>query len=289
MPELPEVETIRLGLSKKIIGLTIKKIDVLNNKSFQADPNLVRGKKVLKTWRRAKIIGIDLSDGFSLLIHLKMSGQLIWVGETKIGKKDKFIGGHPTPDWIGQMPNKATRVIFHFNDGSKLFFNDQRKFGWIRVSEKGKVKREKFMKDLGPEPLEREFTWQVLKRQLLKHKNLTVKMAIMDQQAISGIGNIYASEALFNAKLDPRTKVSELNDKQMKRLHVGIIKALEGGIKYGGSSRAHFVNEEGNKGLFLDYASVYQRGGLPCKICKTKIQVIRQGGRSTFYCPKCQK
>lgn len=242
MPELPEVETIRLGLSKKIIGLTIKNIKVLSPKSFQGEIRDIVDKKVLSLDRRAKLLIANLSGKISLLIHLKMSGQLIYQGEQKI------VGGHPTEDMLGQMPNRSTRVIFTFNDSSKLFFNDQRKFGWIKQLPTSEVGAQKFFKQLGPEPLEKGFSWQVLKHRLQKRKKPPVKVVIMDQAVISGIGNIYACEALFLAKIDPRRKVSELKDPEYKRLHAGIIKALNTAKKHGGSSLKYFLNEEGGKG-----------------------------------------
>ena len=282
MPELPEIETIKLGLQKKIIGLKIQKIQVLSAKSFIGNPNLVEGKKVLKIERRAKLLMIDL-DKIILLFHLKMSGQLIFDD----GKR--FIGGHPTPDMVGPMPNNHTRVIFSFADGSHLYFNDQRKFGWIRVVDSGQISGDSSLKNLGPEPLEKEFTWQILKQNLLKHKSMSVKVAIMDQAVVSGVGNIYANEACFSAGIDPRTKVSQLTDKDMQSLHRGVLKALRDGIKHGGSTRAHFVDAEGHKGYFLDYAKVYWRDRHPCKKCGTEIKKIQLGGRGTYLCPNCQK
>ncbi|MDO8576819.1 MAG: bifunctional DNA-formamidopyrimidine glycosylase/DNA-(apurinic or apyrimidinic site) lyase [Candidatus Daviesbacteria bacterium] len=282
MPELPEVETIKLGLEKKMIGLKIQKIQVLSPKSFIGNPNLAKGQIVLKIWRRAKILGMDLGK-ITLLFHMKMSGQLVWDGNTK------FIGGHPTEDMLGTMPNPHTRVIFSFAGGSHLYFNDQRKFGWVKVVDRLQVAGDSSIKNLGPEPLEKSFTWQVLKQNLLRHKKMPVKVAIMDQSVVSGVGNIYANEACFNAKIDPRTKVGEMSDNQFKSLHSGIIEVLKAGIKYGGSTRVHFVDTEGRKGYFLDYAFVYWRDKYPCKICGTEIKKVSLGGRGTYFCPHCQK
>ena len=308
MPELPEVETIRIGLQQKIIGLTITEVVILNSKTFQGDEKNVIGSKVIKTWRAAKMLGIDVepteqltvnsrqqkinakklftenNPRYTLLFHLKMSGQIIYKDEIEI-----FAGGHPTLDMKEQMPNKSTRVMFTFSDGSKMYFNDQRKFGWIKVVQTDKVNEDSFYKGLGPEPLDKSFTPQVLKERLEKHPSWPIKVAIMDQQLIAGIGNIYAAEACFDAKLDPRVKVSELEAHDFNELFKGIIRSLNDGIKYGGSSRAHFVNAEGEKGLFLDYANVYGRKGEPCKKCKTLIEKIEQSGRGTFYCPSCQR
>lgn len=299
MPELPEVETIRLGLSKKIIGLKITSIKILSPKSFLGDPQLVIGKEVLNLWRRAKILGIDTAK-LSLLIHLKMSGQLIWIESKKLEVKDqnykaklksadKFIGGHPTQDMTGEMPNRSTRVIFTFDDGSHLYFNDQRKFGWIKQLPTLSVGTQRFIQSLGPEPLEKSFTWQLLRQHLLRRRKTAVKVAIMDQGVVSGIGNIYAAETLFLAKIDPRRLVETLTDSDYQRLYQGIIRTLKSGIKYGGSTRTHFVNVAGKKGSFLDYAYVYGREKQNCKICGTGLQKIILGGRGTVFCPRCQK
>ncbi len=289
MPELPEVETIKLGLEKRIVGLKIIRIQVNSPKSFIGKPDLVEGQKVLRVWRRAKILGIDL-DKITLLTHLKMSGQLVWEGyRQQVTGDNRFIGGHPTPDMVGKMPNFHTRVIFSFSDGSHLYFNDQRRFGWVKAVTSTEVTNDKFFEKLGPEPLEKDFTWQILKQNLLKHKSMPVKVAIMDQSVVSGVGNIYANEACFDAKIDPRKKVRELNDKEFKDLHKGVIESLQDGIKYGGSSRAHFVDADGHKGYFLDYAYCYGRDKHPCKKCKTEIKKIQLGGRGTFLCPGCQR
>lgn len=279
-----------MGLSRKIIGLKIKKIQVLSPKSFIGNINDIQGQKILKIWRKAKILGVDL-DKSTLLFHLKMSGQLIYVpGEKQKANSDmRFIGGHPTEDMLGKMPNSHTRVIFSFSDGSHLYFNDQRKFGWIKVIENGKLKMENSLKKLGPEPFGKGFTWQVLKQNLLRHKKTPVKVAIMDQAVVSGVGNIYSNEACFDAGIDPGKKVLELSDSEFKSLHRGIIKSLQDGIAHGGSTRAHFFDPEGHKGYFLDYAFVYGRNKLSCKVCGTTIKKIRLGGRSTYFCPHCQK
>lgn len=262
MPELPEVETIRLGLEKKIVGLKIQGVQVLNPRSFIGDPEEVKGAKIIRLWRRGKVLGIEL-DSVTLLMHLKMSGQLVWIGDSK------FAGGHPTEDMWGKMPNSHTRVIFSFSDGSNLFFNDQRKFGWIKIIENLKLKTENLLKRMGPEPLESNFTWQALKENLLKHKKTSVKVAILDQSVVAGVGNIYASEGCFNAKLDPQIKVQDLIDDQLKSLHQGVIKALRDGINRSGFS-------------------VYRKDGTPCKICGSIIKKIIQGGRGTYFCPNCQ-
>lgn len=289
MPELPEVEIIKIFLAQNIVGLKLKSINILNPKSFIGNPDLLVNKKITAVERRAKVLRIQF-EGFEILTHLKMSGQLIWEKnyESRI-KGDGFTGGHPTKDMYLKMPNKSTRVTFNLSDGSKLFFNDQRKFGWIKIRDKRNEISDKFMDKLGPEPLEKGFSWQVLKENLLKRKKTAVKVALLDQQVVAGVGNIYACEACFLAGVDPRDKCEDLTDDQFKKIYIGIVESLKNGIRYGGSSRTHFIDPEGKKGLFLDYAFVYGREKLPCKICKTPIKKNKLGGRGTFYCEICQK
>lgn len=317
MPELPEVETIKLGLERKIIGLKIKSVKVLEPKKFYGDSKMLRDKIVLKVWRRAKVLGIDLglllkgpvglyprpmssldaagtrrgapapaTPDLTLLFHLKMSGQLILIKNSKLKIKNS------------SMPIKSTRVIFEFSDpdsigadGSKLYFNDQRKFGWIRVVNTAELIGLNYgmQKAFGPEPLEPGFTHQKLSDNLKNKLRSNIKQALLDQAVVAGLGNIYVSEALFLAKIDPRRKVSSLSDSDYTRLFRSIKEALSNGILHGGSSRAHFVNEEGKKGYFLDFAYVYGREGQKCRVCGTKIAKIRLGGRGTTFCPKCQK
>lgn len=291
MPELPEVEMIKLSLEKKITGEVIKGVQILNPKSFQGEVSYLLGSKIKKIWRRAKILGIDLipkskKAELTLLFHLKMSGQIIF--QPKNNKR--FIGGHPTLDMNLDMPNKSTRVIFELANGSKLFFNDQRKFGWIKLIQTPELSGQDFIKKLGPEPFDKLFTNKVLKENLLKHKSQPVKAALLDQTILAGVGNIYASEACFNASINPETKIGSLTDLQLTSLYEGILKALSDGIKHGGSSKTHFVDSDGKKGYFLDYAFCYNRAGKDCKRCMIgKIVKIKLGGRGTFYCPNCQK
>lgn len=295
MPELPEVETIKNSLAPKLVNQKITAIKVLNPKSFQADPKHFLGSKIINLWRRAKILGIDFDNGLSLVIHLKMSGQLIFEDSGK-----RLTGGHPTQDMFGQMPNKSTRVIFELAGPADftlnasrftLYFNDQRKFGWI----KGMLSSELGMQNyglkikLGPEPLGADFTWQTLHQNLQRRKNQPIKVAILDQEVVAGVGNIYASEACFLAGINPQKLVKNLSSQEIKKLHQAIITALKLGIKHGGSSMTHFFDSNGNKGYFLKYASVYNLSQKPCKKCQNLILKITQAGRGTYYCKNCQK
>lgn len=291
MPELPEVETIKRGLDKKITGLTIKNVEVLTPKYVHINPKELEGKKIIKVWRRAKILGIDLTGDLTLLFHLKMTGQLILNKKSNIKdqKEARLVGGHPTEDMMGKMPSSATRAIFNFTGGSTLYFNDLIKYGWIKTVERSKIKEQKELQGLGPEPLDKNFTWEVLKENLLKRKKTPVKIVLMDQSIIAGIGNIYASESLFLARIDPRRQVITLSDKEFKDLYKGIIESLTVSIKYGGTTIKNYVNSEGNKGKFLQFANVYGRKGYKCKDCKKEVVKITQAGRGTYFCPVCQK
>ena len=288
MPELPEVEIVKLFLAQKIIGFRIESVEVLNSKSFIGNSAPLIGKEIKSVERRAKVLRISFEE-VELIIHLKMSGQLIFKGQ------EKFIGGHPTKDMLSQMPNKSTRVILELVNPrlstlatSHLYFNDQRKFGWIKVVTGNKLESDKLFEKLGPEPLDKEFTWNVLRNNLLRRKNTPVKVALLDQQILAGVGNIYACEACLLAGIHPCKKIGELKNEDFQKLYKGIIGSLKNGIKYGGSSKTHFINPVGKKGLFLDYAYVYGREKLPCKRCKNLIEKIKLSGRGTYFCPSCQ-
>lgn len=289
MPELPEVEIIKLFLAENIVGLKVKSVEVLNQKSFLGDKKLIEGREIKSVDRRAKVLRIGFGK-FELMIHLKMSGQMIFDK-----KGANFIGGHPTKDMFGEFPNKSTRVIFELMTGdqlrvtSYLYFNDQRKFGWIKLVDREQVIGDSFFSKLGPEPLERGFNWEALKKNLLRRKKTPIKVALLDQSIVAGVGNIYACEACFLAGIDPRKRIENLKTEDFKKLSKAVVESLRNGVKYGGSSKTHFTNPEGKKGLFLDYAFVYGREKLPCKKCGGLIKKVKLGGRGTFYCEVCQK
>ena len=193
MPELPEVEIVRLGLNNFITGRQIKSIDIDNPKSFPSDAILidrhVLNANVTSVKRRAKVLFINLSTDYSLMIHLKMTGQLVFVSNS-----DRFGAGHPNDDLISSLPSKSTRVVINFADGSKLFFNDQRKFGWIKLIKDEHINNEVFISKLGPEPLTAEFTPEVFYQRLQLRSRTSIKAAILDQSVVAGVGNIYADE-----------------------------------------------------------------------------------------------
>jgi formamidopyrimidine-DNA glycosylase len=287
MPELPEVETVRLGLTKLLLGRTIASVDFDWPKSFPNSQDDVQrflvGASIDKVARRAKVLIIELSTDYSLIIHLKMTGQLVFVSS-----KERFGAGHPNDSLIGQLPDKSTRVTLHFDDDSQLFFNDQRKFGWMRLLPTVEIMNLDFFKKVGPEPLSADFTWQMFRERLLRRPNSAIKAVLLDQTVLAGIGNIYADESLWGAKIHPATVVSKLSAQQFKVLHQELIFVLELAIEKGGSSDRNYVNAKGKKGSYLSFARVFRREGQPCPRCGTTIIKSRVAGRGTHTCPYCQ-
>lgn len=288
MPELPEVETIKLGLQDKIIGLRISDIEVRVGKIFQGDKKEVIGAKIKNISRRAKILIFDLDNGKSLVIHLKLTGQLVY---HKDGSQATF--GHPIPFAGTILPAKTTHVIFTFSDGSKLFYNDVRKFGWMKIVESSKLKVQSFFKDLGPEPpvtdsAKNNLTIEQFNNMVSK-SNIPIKVLLMDQKKIAGVGNIYANEALFLAGIDPKRLAKKLSSGEIKKLYASILKVLKEGIKYGGSSENAYVDALGGFGKMQKHFRVYGKNGKKCPKCKGAIKRIALAGRGTFFCPKCQK
>jgi formamidopyrimidine-DNA glycosylase len=287
MPELPEVETVRIGLDRLIPGKVVDQVWHDWAKSFpNADDdvaNFLMGAKVTKVERRAKALMIHLSTKYTLVIHLKMTGQLVFRGEQNFG------AGHPSSSLIGKLPDKSTRVVLTFKDKSKLFFNDQRKFGWMRLIPTLEVPSIDFMKKLGPEPLSEEFNEKQFKQRLMKRPKSVIKAVLLDQAIIAGVGNIYADESLWGAKIHPSTPVSKLSPEKIKILFKSLIDVLKLSIEMGGSSDRNYVNAEGKKGSYLAFAKVFRLDGQPCPRCGTTIIKIRVAGRGTHLCPKEQR
>lgn len=286
MPELPEVEIIRTGLAKLLPGLVVK--DVWHDwpKSFPNSPSDVARfllkAQVTHVRRRAKVLIIELSSNYSLVIHLKMTGQLVFVG------KERFGAGHPNKSLIGDLPDKSTRVLLDFTDGSKLFFNDQRKFGWMRLLPTAQVPEIDFFKKVGPEPLEDDFTALDFIKALQSRKNSGIKAVLLDQTVLAGVGNIYADESLFMAKIHPLTPVAKVPRTKLVALHNDLREVLKLSIEKGGSTDRNYVDSEGKKGSYLSFAQVFRREGQPCPRCGTTIEKIRVAGRGTHICPRCQ-
>lgn len=312
MPELPEVETIRRGLANSLVGHKILTVKVLAPKLFIGDPQMIVGQEVLKVSRRAKILIIKLSENF-LLTHLKMTGQLIFVPKKQLatGKPatssepetrspstglgvnhqlptddDVVIGGHPDKNYPLELPHKHSHVIIEFDHGT-LFFNDLRKFGWLKVVRNFNDLKTEVAK-FGPEYTWPEFTVDYFRAEISK-RSITIKQTLLDQTFIAGIGNIYADESLFASKINPRRKANALTKAEVKKLFACIPKVFNLALRHGGTSSRDYRQADGSMGTYLQVADVYKREGLPCRVCGNAIERIKISGRSSHFCPKCQK
>ena len=288
MPELPEVETIRVGLNRLLPGQAISDVSSDWAKSFPNSPSDIKrfliGSKVLNVKRRAKVLLIELDSKYSLVIHLKMTGQLVYRG-----KSERFGAGHPSGSLVGELPDKSTRVTLSLDRGAKLFFNDQRKFGWMRLIPTNEVLNIDFMKKLGPEPLAASFNAKAFDERLKTRPNTSVKAALLDQSVIAGVGNIYADESLWGAKIHPNTQVKDLSAQKLSKLFAELQFVLKLSIKKGGSTDKNYVDAEGKRGSYLTFARVFRCEGQPCPRCGTVIIKTRVAGRGTHLCPNCQK
>lgn len=288
MPELPEVETVRRGLAELLPGKRIRSAQVLDSpKSFpnaQSDVDrFMIGATIIDVRRRAKVLLIDLDTDYSLVIHLKMTGQLVFRGRAVFG------AGHPNDSLIGELPDRSTRVVMEFDDSSRLFFNDQRKFGWVKLMPTLEVPNIDFMKKVGPEPLEADFTAEQFRERFQRRKKINIKAALLDQTIIAGVGNIYADESLWGAKIDPRRVVGRISVEEFKTLYVELRSVMNLAIEKGGSTDKNYVDAEGRRGSYMDFARVFRREGLKCPRCGGEIQKIRHAGRGTHFCPTCQR
>jgi len=287
MPELPEVETVRRGLQELLPQRQIADVWFDWPKGFPNAPADVRafmqGAAVRAVRRRAKVLIIDLSTEYSLVIHLKMTGQLVFRSAS-----EHFGAGHPNDSLIGVLPDTSTRVVLTFTDGSKLFFNDQRKFGWMRLLPTVEVEQLDFFQKVGPEPLSASFTADDFIARLLRRKKSGIKAVLLDQTVVAGIGNIYADESLWGAKIHPETAVQDVPEAQLRELYTSLRTVLQLSIDKGGSTDRNYVNHEGKRGSYLTFANVFRREGQACPRCGTEIIKTRVAGRGTHTCPVCQ-
>lgn len=286
MPELPEVETVRIGLAALLPGKRVTDVEYdwpkgFPNSAADVDRYLI-GSRIMAVKRRAKVLLIELDSEYSLVIHLKMTGQLVFRGEQHFG------AGHPNRSLVGDLPDKSTRVTFTFSDGSHLFFNDQRKFGWVRLLPTVEVPAIDFFQKVGPEPLAEDFTAPDFATRLRRRSGSGIKAVLLDQTVVAGVGNIYADESLWAAKIHPLTKVSDLTDVQLHALYRGLVDVLRLSIEKGGSTDRNYVDAEGKRGSYLTFAHVFRREGQPCSRCGTEIIKTRVAGRGTHTCPHCQ-
>lgn len=281
MPELPEVESIRLQLEKFLIGHKILSIEVKNKKIFPDDPKEIIGAKFIAARRFGKVTVLDLSNGKSLVIHVKMTGQIVYRGPNL--KKPLM-----SPKISGGLGGSHTHVILNLDKNGKLYYNDFRRFGWVKIVDSGKLKDINFLGKLGPEPF-KDLTLEKFKEVISKTRR-NVKVVLMDQSKIAGVGNIYANDALYLAKINPKRAANSLTSGKTEKLYEAILSVLKEGLKYGGSSENTFVTPDGGEGNYQRHTLVYGRQGKICNQCKKeKIKKIMLGGRGTYFCPRCQK
>ena len=319
MPELPEVETVRRGLAELLPGRVVARTAVFDSpKSFPNAPadveQFLYGARVTAVRRRAKVLMIDLDTQYSLVIHLKMTGQLVFRQSSRYSARvspnksrdprnparnfsadtareiDDFAGGHPSDSLIGELPDRSTRVQIDFVDGSRLFFNDQRKFGWVKLLPTDEVKNLPFMQKVGPEPLDPQTHAEDFIQRIRRRQNSMIKPAFLDQAVIAGVGNIYADEALWAAQIHPQTRVKNISDQQLNTLFNELRQILQLSIDQGGSTDRNYVDAEGRKGNYLAFANVFRREGQAChRHPDQAIIKLKVGGRGTHICPVCQK
>lgn len=274
MPELPEVETVRRTLEERIVGLTITGVVLILPKVIKSPSpgefsERVAGRKIKKLGRRGKYLLIHLDHNLTLVIHLRMTGRLVYSESL-------------TP------PAKYTHAIFRLNNGFSLFFDDMRQFGRLALVDTGRLDEWPGLRILGVEPLSDSFTREYLKKEL-KRRHKKIKSLLLDQTFIAGLGNIYADEALHRARINPEKSAANLTPRQVARLYLAIREVLEEGIANRGTSFRDYVDGMGQPGSNQEALKVYGREGKPCLNCGTPVCRIKVSGRSSYYCPRCQK
>lgn len=290
MPELPEVETVRIQLQKYLTGHIIEGVQIKIPKLFTGDKKDVINAKANGVRRFAKVLSIDLSNGNSIIIHIKLTGQLIYRGP-RLKTNDQKL----STKVVGGVPGPHTHVIFKLDRGGFLYYNDIRRFGWIRVLKTSEVETSDFIGKLGPEPFGSAqgkpslLTFEIFQN-ILSKTSRAVKVVLMDQSKMGGVGNIYANDALWLAKVDPKASAKQLDDKTARQLYDAIHTVLKAGLKYGGASELAFVTPDGAEGEYQNHTLAYGHEGEVCERChKAKIEKYFLGGRGTYWCPACQK
>ncbi len=285
MPELPEVETIRRDLAsrllnKKITGVEIRKQRMVKNNA-RIFVKILTGNKFTAIDRIGKLLIFRLQTGGFLLIHLKMTGQLIYCHQGKF-----IAGGHSLPKIGADLPNKYSHVIFSFADGDRLFFNDLRQFGYLIIVAPEQLQKVK--NKFGMEPLTVNFKPDKF-TEILQKRTAPIKTVLMNQDLIAGIGNIYADEILFAAQVNPKRSANSLTKKEVKRIFQASNSVMKRAIEHRGTTFNDYVDAQGNVGSFIRFLRVYGRKGQKCYRCGGVVKKIKMGGRGTHYCPSCQK
>lgn len=319
MPELPEVETVVRELNRRLKGRRIKSVVITKPKIVHIGPatvsnirdgsirkvkkftKLLTGQKILSVRRRAKLLLFDLSGPLTMMAHLKMTGQFIFEDKKQQKKtKSKYrILNKPTAPLV-QLPSKYTHAVFSFTDGSTLYFNDVRQFGYLKLVHDDEIDQVKELKAFGPEPLDKSFTFGKFLERLHVQKEASpsprlsklglrkIKQVLMDPLVVVGIGNIYSDEILFHAKVRPTRIVSSIKYQELRKIYENMGRVLKQAIKYKGSSVGDFVRPDGSWGSMGKHHFVYGRRKLPCLKCGSFIENLKLGGRTASYCPKCQ-
>lgn len=287
MPELPEVETIRRDLTKVILHHQITNIEIhkpklIKNKTITEFKTSLLNHHFNSVKRIGKLLYLELSNRLFLLIHLKMTGQLIHQKSGHI-----VAGGHNYPAISQNLPNKYSHIVFSFDNQSRLFFNDQRQFGYMKIVDHSELSLIK--KTYGIEPLQKNFNL-INFQKIFSNRHTNLKNILLNQQIISGLGNIYVDEICFDAKIRPQTKAHQLKPAQIKKLFLSTSKIIRQAIKYRGTTFSDYVDSKGVKGNYSQKLQVYGRSKQPCLICqKGIIKKIKLAGRGTHFCPVCQK
>ncbi|HHD92693.1 MAG TPA: DNA-formamidopyrimidine glycosylase [Candidatus Portnoybacteria bacterium] len=275
MPELPEVETIKRQLQQEIVGKRIIEVEIklpklvkLESEKFKKS---VEGSKIENVWRRAKIIGIDLDNQRTILIHLKLTGQLIYFSSADELKLKPY-----------------SHLIYHLDDGSFLVHNDARQFGYVKLVSEDDVKNIK--NEFGVEPLSDDFTLEKFKELIKKRPRSKIKTLLMDQKWVAGIGNAYSDEILFSAKVNPFRYAGSLTDDEIENIYQAIRKILTKAIEYRGTTTDTYVDTHDQAGNYVQFLKVYKHQGEICSRCgQGIITTAKIGGRTAHFCPVCQK
>ena len=303
MPELPEVQTTVDGINATVKGLQIidvwtnynsphyaNKEEIKNPLFFQKFKKLVVGSNMKKASRKAKNILIELSNEYTILIHMKMTGHVMY-GKYKHndGEKDPWISTEEGP--LKDPFNRHIRLVFTFNNGKNLVLSDMRKFAKVTLIKTADLDKSSHLETIGPEPLEKDFIYSLFESRLFTRPTGKIKTVLMDQTVIAGVGNIYSDEALWRASIHPEEQVRNIPQNNLKKLHISVIEVLKQGIDFGGDSMSDYRNIHGERGKFQLRHQAYRRTNKPCekKGCKGVIQRKVVGGRSAHFCNKHQE
>ena len=298
MPELPEVENLRMGLEKAVLGQKVLKLEVRKPKLVSGNGTLrkaspkkvkdfelgIKGEKFIAVERRAKNLIFKLSQEKIMIAHLKMTGQFVYQGN----KGEKIIGGHPIEISESTLPNKHSHIIFTLENGM-LYYNDTRMFGYVLYYPSAKAfEKENHFRFYGVEPLDKSFTIKYF-TESLKTKKGKIKTVLLNQDIVTGVGNIYADESLFESGILPTRSASSLSKTEIEKLHKAIIRIMKKAIKVGGSSVATYRLVDNSQGNYAREHKVYGKAGKLCTKCKTKLEKTLINTRTTIFCPRCQK